>query len=271
MPKSWKLHRGRHDDASDNRSASTSAGNAGPPSSKKQEKAKLDPKDFPGRFPDGDLSVDLGPVNEALGLTANGEGIPRIDAHPGAFPPSMVQLIRANEFTKAHTSTSTAGPSNARPGPFGAPAGLAKNFAGPPNTTASRANTSTGPTNPPARVSSTNLAPATSTTAGPSTTGPSDPSVGPSRPGFTGMSQSSQPSAPAGASGANAAAGNGGVAAGALNGLAGVPMNAGQQMDVNFLYKRVVELSEVLKENRERTQGIINGAEELAVSDDADS
>lgn len=43
-------------------------------------------------------------------------------------------------------------------------------------------------------------------------------------------------------------------------------MIAGQQMDVNFLYQKVCELSEVLKENRERTQGIISSAEELAVS-----
>ena len=49
----------------------------------------------------------------------------------------------------------------------------------------------------------------------------------------------------------------------AMNGL---PMIAGQQMDVNFLYQKVVELSEVLKENREKTQAIISSAEELAVS-----
>jgi hypothetical protein len=47
---------------------------------------------------------------------------------------------------------------------------------------------------------------------------------------------------------------------------AGMPMNAGQQMDVNMLYQKVIELSEVLKENREKTQGIVAGAEELAVS-----
>ena len=46
----------------------------------------------------------------------------------------------------------------------------------------------------------------------------------------------------------------------------GIPMNAGQQMDVNMLYQKVMELSEVLKENREKTQGIVAGAEELAVS-----
>ena len=51
-----------------------------------------------------------------------------------------------------------------------------------------------------------------------------------------------------------------------INGLnVGMPMNAGQQMDVNLLYQKVVELSEVLRDNRERTQGIVAGAEELAV------
>ena len=50
------------------------------------------------------------------------------------------------------------------------------------------------------------------------------------------------------------------------NGMNGVPMYAGQQMDVNLIYATVVELSNVLNENREKTQGIINGAEELAVS-----
>lgn len=48
-------------------------------------------------------------------------------------------------------------------------------------------------------------------------------------------------------------------------GLNGLPMLAGQQMDVNFLYQRVVELSEVLRGNREKTQAIITGAEELGV------
>lgn len=49
-------------------------------------------------------------------------------------------------------------------------------------------------------------------------------------------------------------------------GMNGMPMAAGQQADVNFLFQRVVELSEVLKENREKTAGIIASAEELAVS-----
>ncbi|MCJ1398095.1 hypothetical protein MMC11_001292 [Xylographa trunciseda] len=51
----------------------------------------------------------------------------------------------------------------------------------------------------------------------------------------------------------------------AMNGMGvGMPANAGQQMDVNMVYQRLMELSEVLRDNRERTQGIVAGAEELA-------
>ena len=57
-----------------------------------------------------------------------------------------------------------------------------------------------------------------------------------------------------------------GIGGGMSSGMGGLPMNAGQQMDVNMLYQKVVELSEVLRDNRERTQGIVAGAEELAVS-----
>lgn len=49
-------------------------------------------------------------------------------------------------------------------------------------------------------------------------------------------------------------------------GMNGMPMAAGQQADVNFLFQKLVELSEVLKDNREKTAGVIAGAEELAVS-----
>ncbi|MCJ1432745.1 hypothetical protein MMC27_002102 [Xylographa pallens] len=50
-----------------------------------------------------------------------------------------------------------------------------------------------------------------------------------------------------------------------MNGMGvGMPVNAGQQMDVNMVYQRLMELSEVLRDNRERTQGIVAGAEELA-------
>lgn len=48
--------------------------------------------------------------------------------------------------------------------------------------------------------------------------------------------------------------------------MSGLPMAAGTQMDVNYLYQKVLELSEVLKENRERTQSIVGAAEQLAVS-----
>ncbi|KAL8636388.1 MAG: hypothetical protein Q9228_006209 [Teloschistes exilis] len=55
--------------------------------------------------------------------------------------------------------------------------------------------------------------------------------------------------------------GNGGP----MNGMnLSMPMNAGHQMDVNMLYQKVLELSEVLRENREKTKGIVSGAEELA-------
>ena len=63
---------------------------------------------------------------------------------------------------------------------------------------------------------------------------------------------------------ANNNAANGG---GALNGVGiGMPMNAGQQMDMNYLYQKLTELGAVLKDNREKTQGIVASAEELAVS-----
>ncbi|MCJ1286419.1 hypothetical protein MMC26_005764 [Xylographa opegraphella] len=54
-----------------------------------------------------------------------------------------------------------------------------------------------------------------------------------------------------------------------MNGMGmGLAFSAGQQMDVNMVYQRLMELSEVLKDNREKTQGIVAGAEELAVSTD---
>lgn len=52
----------------------------------------------------------------------------------------------------------------------------------------------------------------------------------------------------------------------AANGMNGMPSNAGQQMDINLVFQKVLELSEQLKENREKTQGIVASAEELAVS-----
>ncbi|MCJ1368519.1 hypothetical protein MMC16_007663 [Acarospora aff. strigata] len=50
-----------------------------------------------------------------------------------------------------------------------------------------------------------------------------------------------------------------------MNGMnVGLPMNAGHQMDLNVLFNQVEELSQLLKENREKTQAIIASAEELA-------
>lgn len=46
---------------------------------------------------------------------------------------------------------------------------------------------------------------------------------------------------------------------------AGHPMNAGHQMDLHHLYEMVVELSEVLKNNRDVTKNIVANAEEIVV------
>ncbi len=52
-----------------------------------------------------------------------------------------------------------------------------------------------------------------------------------------------------------------------MNGMnVALPMNAGHQMDLNVLFNQVEELSQLLRENREKTQAIIASAEELAVS-----
>ena len=77
-------------------------------------------------------------------------------------------------------------------------------------------------------------------------------------------SQQQQPQLSNGGSNGVGAGMNGtGMGGGGGGGL--LPMNAGAQMDVNLLYQKVLELSELLRENRERTQGIVRGAEELAV------
>lgn len=46
---------------------------------------------------------------------------------------------------------------------------------------------------------------------------------------------------------------------------AGMPMNAGHQMDLHHLYDMVLELSDVLKNNREMTNSIVATAEEMSV------
>ncbi|KAG2415260.1 hypothetical protein HFD88_006451 [Aspergillus terreus] len=45
---------------------------------------------------------------------------------------------------------------------------------------------------------------------------------------------------------------------------AGMPMNAGHQMDLHHLYDMVLELSDVLKNNREMTNSIVATAEEMS-------
>jgi hypothetical protein len=47
----------------------------------------------------------------------------------------------------------------------------------------------------------------------------------------------------------------------------GMPMNAGHQMDLHHLYEMVLELSDVLKNNREVTKNIVSSAEEIMVGD----
>lgn len=79
------------------------------------------------------------------------------------------------------------------------------------------------------------------------------PRLMPINGGPVGGGSSGPPSVVGSASGMN---GNGG--AGAMN----MPMNAGHPMDLNYLYEMVVELGGVLRNNREMTKGIVNGAEE---------
>lgn len=57
---------------------------------------------------------------------------------------------------------------------------------------------------------------------------------------------------------------NGNAAGPAPNGIASLTANRGQ-MDINMLYQKLLELSDVLKDNREKTQGIVASAEEYAV------
>lgn len=72
----------------------------------------------------------------------------------------------------------------------------------------------------------------------------------------------------------NGNGGGGGGAGGGGNGMGnnnnnmmmnGLPMNAGHQMDLNNLYDMVVEFSDILKNNREMTRGIVQSAEEIMV------
>ena len=60
-------------------------------------------------------------------------------------------------------------------------------------------------------------------------------------------------------------AGQNGETGGMVGMNVGMPMNAGHEMDLNHLYQMVIELSEVLKNSRDMTKGIINSAEEIMV------
>ncbi|KAJ5091562.1 hypothetical protein NUU61_006432 [Penicillium alfredii] len=56
---------------------------------------------------------------------------------------------------------------------------------------------------------------------------------------------------------------------GAMN--TGIPMNAGHQMDLHHLYEMVMELSEVLRNNRDVTKNIVSSAEEIMKHGSSDS
>ncbi|CAG8090390.1 unnamed protein product [Penicillium olsonii] len=52
---------------------------------------------------------------------------------------------------------------------------------------------------------------------------------------------------------------------------AGIPMNAGHQMDLHHLYEMVMELSDVLRNNRDVTKNIVANAEEIVKNGITDS
>ena len=82
--------------------------------------------------------------------------------------------------------------------------------------------------------------------------------------GFGGVAMQRSPSSSSMASQSNGNGANG-VAPPMTQMSAAMPVNAGQQMDMNALYQKIVELSEILEKNREQTRGIVASAEELAV------
>ncbi|KAK2807965.1 hypothetical protein FQN50_005207 [Emmonsiellopsis sp. PD_5] len=107
------------------------------------------------------------------------------------------------------------------------------------------------------------IAPNTPHAAGPGAAASNSPSPGPFTNFFDSPS-SSNSAAMTGLSRQSPGPGtpstqNGGMAA--MN--VGMPMNAGHQMDLNHLYEMVLELSDVLKNNRDMTKGIIDSAEEI--------
>lgn len=52
---------------------------------------------------------------------------------------------------------------------------------------------------------------------------------------------------------------------GGMGPMGAIPMNAGHQMDLHHLYEMVIELSDVLKNNRDVTKNIVANAEEIVV------
>ncbi|KAJ5301388.1 hypothetical protein PENANT_c023G07819 [Penicillium antarcticum] len=61
------------------------------------------------------------------------------------------------------------------------------------------------------------------------------------------------------------------ISGGGIGAMGGIPMNAGHQMDLHHLYEMVVELSDVLKNNRDVTKNIVANAEEIMKNGIADN
>ncbi|KAI2083515.1 hypothetical protein LOZ36_005556 [Ophidiomyces ophidiicola] len=101
------------------------------------------------------------------------------------------------------------------------------------------------------------------------------PSTGPSTgPAFSGLfdntgnhNNANMPNIPRpspGSSSGNPHAAPNGMAGGMADMNSGMPMNAGQEMDLNYVYQMITELSEVLAHNRDTTRNIIRASEEIA-------
>lgn len=78
---------------------------------------------------------------------------------------------------------------------------------------------------------------------------------------FPGLETRQAPSSPASSHAGGQMNGNGIAAAGYMP-----PLPAGHQQDLNYLHNQMQELSAILKNNRERVNGITRTAEEVAVS-----
>lgn len=88
-------------------------------------------------------------------------------------------------------------------------------------------------------------------------------------PAFSALYENNQSSMPRSGQGippAGSAASQNGVPGGMTGLTAGMPMNAGQEMDLNYVYQMITELSDVLAHNRDTTRNIIRASEEIAVS-----